>query len=72
MSGLKMICKIYGGLICSDSNGNRVEYVWDYKRDRAVKSTVLKRYAKWCRYFKNKKRLDNKKLYEKTIINLDV
>lgn len=33
MAGLRMICKIYGGLVFRDRHGNVVEYVWDYARD---------------------------------------
>lgn len=41
MAGLKMICKLCGGLRVKDEKGNVVEYVWDYKNDRAVTKAEL-------------------------------
>jgi len=32
MAGLRMICKIYGGLRVTQ-NGENVEYIWDYIKD---------------------------------------
>lgn len=35
MGGLSKICKIYGDMTVTDANGNKVEWVYDYKNDRA-------------------------------------
>lgn len=33
MAGLRMICKLMGGIRFKDRHGKVVEYVWDYARD---------------------------------------
>lgn len=57
MAGLRMICKLYGGLKFTDKAGNVIEYVWDYARDEArLKSDMdaeaisASERAKWKRY----------------------
>lgn len=35
MTGLQRICKAYGGMKFKGQNGETVEWVWDYKQDRA-------------------------------------
>lgn len=35
MGGLAKICKIYGGMTVTDASGNKIEWVYDYKNDRA-------------------------------------
>lgn len=59
MSGLRMICKIYGGLVIRQ-NGREVRYVWDYDRDEPVREEELRNRerlakserAKWRRVMK--------------------
>lgn len=34
MGGLSRICKMYGGVTVTDSEGNKVEWVYDYKNDK--------------------------------------
>lgn len=36
MSGLKRICKQFGGMTVVGPTGKRIEYVWDYAEDKAV------------------------------------
>lgn len=36
MSGLKRICKQFGGMTVVGPTGKRIEYVWDYAADKAV------------------------------------
>jgi len=58
LSGLRMICKHYGGMIFREANGKEVRYIWDYKRDMPVLESEMiadkKAYAeserlKWMR-----------------------
>lgn len=44
MPGLRMICKLYGGMRVSDGK-RTVEYVWDYENDCPVTSDELKKRA---------------------------
>jgi hypothetical protein len=34
MTGLAMICKMYGQMIVTDENGKKVIWVWDYANDK--------------------------------------
>lgn len=34
LSGLQRICKMYGRINCSDANGNKVVWLWDYANDK--------------------------------------
>lgn len=34
MGGLARLCKLYGSLEMTDSNGNKVVWVWDYANDK--------------------------------------
>ncbi len=36
MGGLARICKLYGGMKFVDKDGNKTEYVYDYKKDKPV------------------------------------
>lgn len=36
MSGLKRICKMFGGMTAVGRDGKRVDYVWDYAADAPV------------------------------------
>lgn len=40
MNGLRMICKLYGGMKIT-ANGETVNYVWDYVADDAVPDTEM-------------------------------
>lgn len=40
MSGLRMICKLYGGMKITQ-NGKTVNYVWDYAGDEPVPDTEM-------------------------------
>lgn len=33
MAGLKVLCKLYGGIKFKDKNGKEVVWVWDYAKD---------------------------------------
>lgn len=35
MSGLEKICKMYGSINCTDANGKKVTWLWDYVNDKA-------------------------------------
>lgn len=34
---LRDVCKAYGGLTAIDKDGNKTEYLWDYKNDKPFK-----------------------------------
>ncbi len=38
MSGLRRICKLYGGMTVT-IDGKTTEYVWDYEKDEPVKKS---------------------------------
>jgi hypothetical protein len=43
MGGLARICKMYGSMELSDSNGNKVIWLWDYANDKPrLKSEMSK------------------------------
>lgn len=43
MSGLARICKMYGYFNVTDSDGNKVTWIWDYKNDKPrLKSEMTK------------------------------
>jgi len=33
MGGLANICKLYGSIVITDENGEKVKWLWDYVRD---------------------------------------
>lgn len=35
MSGIKMLCRMYGSIIVKSDSGN-VRYIWDFKNNEAV------------------------------------
>jgi hypothetical protein len=37
LSGLRKICKAYGGLDVRGKDGKTVRYIWDYKKDEPVR-----------------------------------
>lgn len=36
MAGLRRICKMYGGMTVTGSDGKKVNYVWDYANDEPI------------------------------------
>ena len=43
MAGLAKICKIYGSMTVTGTDGKRVVWVWDYANDKArLKSEMTK------------------------------
>jgi len=43
MGGLARLCKMFGSIEASDSNGNKVTWVWDYANDKPrLKSEMTK------------------------------
>jgi hypothetical protein len=36
MSGLRRICKLYGGMTVTGNDGKTIRYVWDYANDEPV------------------------------------
>lgn len=46
MAGLRMICKLCGGLKFKDREGNVIEYVWDYARDEPRRKSDMDAEAK--------------------------
>lgn len=57
MSGLRMICKMYGGMTVKDANGKTIKYVWDYEKDEPVKESDLKDRAKQLRAIKKSEKI---------------
>lgn len=41
MAGLARICKMYGSVEVSDSNGNKVTWLWDYVNDKPRLKTEM-------------------------------
>ena len=41
MSGLAKICKMYGSIEVSDSDGKKVIWLWDYKNDKPRLKTEM-------------------------------
>jgi hypothetical protein len=55
-NGLKMLCKLYGGLRVTGPKGKIVEYIWDYKNDCAVNVDEIKQRVKDVKKAKADKR----------------
>lgn len=41
MTGLRKICKLYGGMIVTGNNGKTIRYVWDYANDEPVPESQM-------------------------------
>lgn len=53
MSGLRMICKLYGGITVRE-NGKTIKYLWDYNRDEPVREEEMKDREKFDKSEKKK------------------
>jgi hypothetical protein len=36
MSGLRRLCKLFGGMVAKGADGTTIKYVWDYAKDEPV------------------------------------
>lgn len=68
MAGLRMICKMYGGMRVSDGK-ETVEWIWDYAQDKPVRKDEYERdkkaraaseRAKWMAHKKRMKEAQTK------------
>jgi hypothetical protein len=41
MSGLRRICKAYGGMTVTGNDGKTIKYVWDYAADAPVPESEM-------------------------------